>query len=56
MYSNHFAGMYAEVALKEKTTVDENVELPAPSDCGTVTKTNFHQLEVFSYNNISIMF
>ena len=51
MYSNQFAGMYTEVALKGKTGhgTDEDVELPVPSDCGTVNKTDFHQLEVSSY-------
>lgn len=43
--------MYAEVALKRKTDhgADEDIELPAPSDCGTMNKTNFHQLEVSLY-------
>ena len=43
--------MYAKVALKRKTDhgADEDIELPAPSDSGTVNKTNFHQLEVSLY-------
>ena len=50
------AGMYADFALKRKIGhgADEDIEFPVPSDCGTMNKTNFDQLEVS--NHISMIF